>query len=104
MGVQEAIPIVAIVFGCGVAAIAIISKTILQVARMRQGNAGAASESIRQELEALRRQMAELRETTTNYDLSFDAALQRMESRTGAMEERLRQLEQQQILNRTGAG
>lgn len=40
------------------------------------------------EVESLRRELAELRDTATRYDLSFDAALQRMESRVGHLEQR----------------
>ena len=47
------------------------------------------------ELQALRQQMAELRDTTTRYDMSFDAALQRVESRVGGVEQRLTAIEQE---------
>ena len=39
-----------------------------------------------QELLELTRQIAELRDTTTRYDMSFDSALQRLESRVGNLE------------------
>ena len=38
------------------------------------------------ELRELTRQIAELRDTTTRYDMSFDSALQRLESRVGNLE------------------
>lgn len=40
------------------------------------------------EVDALRRELSDLRDTATRYDLSFDAALQRMESRVGHLEQR----------------
>jgi hypothetical protein len=39
-----------------------------------------------QELQSLRAQLIDLRDTTTRYDMSFDAALQRLESRMAHME------------------
>ena len=49
--------------------------------RRSQGDGNLVSE-----LQALRHQIAELRDTTTRYDMSFDAALQRVESRVGLLE------------------
>jgi len=37
-------------------------------------------------VEGLRKEVAELRDLTTRYDLSFDTALQRLESRVGQLE------------------
>ena len=47
------------------------------------------------EIRQLRQQVAELRDTTTRYDMSFDAALQRLESRVGHLETQQRALEPQ---------
>ena len=47
------------------------------------------------EIQALRQQMVELRDTTTKYDMSFDAALQRLESRMGHLEGRVTSVEQE---------
>jgi hypothetical protein len=38
------------------------------------------------ELQEISRQLHELRDTTTRYDMSFDAALQRLESRVANLE------------------
>jgi hypothetical protein len=55
---------------------------------------GMASDSnILKELQDMKQQIADLRDTTTRYDMSFDAALQRLESRTGNVEQRMSQLE-----------
>lgn len=47
------------------------------------------------ELRELKKQVAELRDTTTQYDMSFDAALQRMESRVASVEQRQREGERE---------
>jgi hypothetical protein len=49
----------------------------------------AASSVSPQGLQELSQQIAELRDMTTRYDMSFDAALQRMESRVSHMEARM---------------
>ena len=46
------------------------------------------------EIESLKHQLAELRDTTTRYDMSFDSALQRIESQVGNVEGRLSAIEQ----------
>src|SRR5947209_18031870 len=46
-----------------------------------QGDSG-----LRAEFDALRQEVRSLRDTSTQYDLSFDAALQRMEQRVERME------------------
>jgi hypothetical protein len=48
------------------------------------------------EIKSLREQMAEMRDTTTRYDMSFDAALQRIESRVGHLEGRMSAVESTQ--------
>lgn len=48
-------------------------------------------------LEELRREIAALRDTSTQYDMSFDTALQRLESRIGHMENQVNELKQQQV-------
>jgi hypothetical protein len=47
-------------------------------------------------IEALRKEMAGLRDTTTEYDVSFDTALHRIESRVGTLEQRMQQVERGQ--------
>lgn len=53
------------------------------------------SAETRAALEALRQEIAELRDTTTQYDLSFDTALQRLEGRLAGVEQRLGQVERE---------
>lgn len=46
--------------------------------------------ALREELVALRREMTTLRETTTKFDMSFDAALDRVEARLDSLENQRR--------------
>jgi len=47
------------------------------------------SVDVRGDIEALRNEVRSLRETATQYDLSFDSALQRMEQRVEGLERRV---------------
>jgi hypothetical protein len=47
----------------------------------------------REAIEALRAEFAALRDTTTQYDVSFDTALHRIEGRLGQMEQRVNRVE-----------
>ena len=56
-------------------------------------------------VEALRKEVASLRDTTTRYDISFDTALQRLESRTTHLELGQRassERSQEAVVNRDG--
>jgi hypothetical protein len=46
-------------------------------------------------IEALRQEMAALRDTSTQYDVSFDTALNRLDSRMSHLEQRVRTVEQE---------
>ena len=90
-----------LIFGGGGMVVAMLenwNKTRVQIAQLRQqqqsgGDLKPELDAVRQELTALRKQMSELRDTTTQYDLSLDTALQRMERRV----EHVEQQQQQQI-------
>ena len=67
------------------------NRTKLELARLRleqsQGyQAEAPAGAIQDELRRLRVEMEQLRETSTQYDLSFDTALQRLETRVNRLE------------------
>ena len=64
------------------------------MAELRMNSLGRADESLLAELQELKLQMTELRDTTTRYDMSFDSALQRMESRMSHVEQRVGQIQQ----------
>jgi uncharacterized protein HemX len=53
-----------------------------------------ADDNLLQELQSLKAQITDLRDTTTRYDMSFDSALQRIESRVGHLETRVSSMEQ----------
>jgi hypothetical protein len=59
--------------------------------------------SVSEALEAIRTELADLRNTSTQYDVSFDTALQRIESRVAAVEQRTGRLEQQEQEQTVGA-
>ncbi|MDX1932070.1 MAG: hypothetical protein SFU56_05650 [Capsulimonadales bacterium] len=68
---------------------AFIVKTVLQhrerMASMKYGVEG--SPALQEEIRRLRQEVAELRETTTRFDMSFDAGLARVEDRLGVVEQ-----------------
>lgn len=53
--------------------------------------------SVRAAIEALRAEVRTLRDTTMQYDISFDTALQRVESRVDQMERRVNAAETGQV-------
>lgn len=61
--------------------------------RLSQGD----DASVRAAIEALRAEMRTLRDTTMQYDISFDSALQRVESRVDQMERRIAPTESAQV-------
>ncbi|MES2464181.1 MAG: hypothetical protein V4671_26765 [Armatimonadota bacterium] len=56
-------------------------------ARMGIGTDSAALNEIKSELGALRREVSSLRDTTTTFDMSFDAAISRLEHRVDRIDE-----------------
>jgi hypothetical protein len=68
-------------------------RTLLKM-RMQAQEQGNAS--VQQSVNALREEMRALRDTTMQYDLSFDTAIQRMEQRMNGLERRMGQVEQAQ--------
>ena len=56
------------------------------------------AEETRAAIEALREEFRSLRDTTTQYDVSFDTAMRRLESRMGSLEQRVGQVERQNDL------
>ena len=49
----------------------------------------AVDKSTAEAIDALRKEMAGLRDTTTQYDMSFDTALKRLESRVNHVEQKV---------------
>ena len=76
------IPIVAL---C-IRIVAIVTAHQRKLIEMRMGSA-QFDRGLAEEVRKLQEQVAELRDTTTRYDLSFDTALQRIEGRVSAVEQ-----------------
>ena len=55
-------------------------------------------------VESLRKEVAELRDITTRYDMSFDTALQRLESRVGQLETGQLRGQESPVYESIGAG
>jgi polyhydroxyalkanoate synthesis regulator phasin len=92
----------AMAFGVGV--IAIIAEHFQKIAQIKADAQKRASGEMANVIEALRREVAQLRDTTTNYDLSFDSALQRLESRVERLEGRVSANEQVSACSQPVAG
>jgi aspartate carbamoyltransferase catalytic subunit len=94
MWTHEIVPILGILAVFGIPIIAILTGHQQKMAQLRAQSQQGADKKVLDELQALRQQMAELRDTSTRYDMSFDAALQRIESRVGNLEGRVSSIEQ----------
>ncbi len=70
--------------------------------QMRLRNEGDAG--VRTAVDALREEVRALRDTTTQYDLSFDTALQRMERRVEGLERRVNEMDGGNITNVRAGG
>lgn len=75
-----------------------------KVAELRLKSGSRSDQDSLVEMRALRNQMTELRDTTSEYNLSFDTALQRMESRISRLEQRIEQAERESQAARLDAG
>ncbi|HVK06101.1 MAG TPA: hypothetical protein VM490_21710 [Armatimonadaceae bacterium] len=72
--------------GIATGALAIFLSHQRGLAKIKAQSQNNVSESVRAELDEMRRQMAELRDTTTKFDISFDAAISRLEDRVDRVE------------------
>jgi hypothetical protein len=54
----------------------------------RVQKAAAPDQALREEVDELKRKLTELRDVTTQYDMSFDSALHRVETRLATVEQR----------------
>lgn len=92
-----------LIFGGGTAMVKLfenMNRTRIDLAQLRtqqQGGEGLQREihALRDELTMVREQLRELKDTTTQYDISFDTALQRIDRRVTNIEQ-----ENQQRLGR----
>ena len=83
------IPIVALF----IPIVAIMAKHHHNLVEMRLKMHQQGDHSVMSEMLQLKAQIADLRDTSTRFDMSFDTALQRIEARTGKLEERLTNVE-----------
>ena len=77
----------AMVFAVG--ALAMLMEHMQKMARIRSDAPRRIGTQVEDALRALRQEMADLRDTTTKYDLSFDTALQRLDARVSQLEHRV---------------
>ena len=82
----EIIAIVAILGGVGIPLMAIWASHREKMARILAEQGTKLPPNVVAELQALRGEVATLRETTTRFDMSFDAALTRLEERVDHVE------------------
>ncbi|MDE2125717.1 MAG: hypothetical protein KGJ62_03930 [Armatimonadetes bacterium] len=79
----------AIMLSLGIPLAAIITNHFYKLARLRAQSRTGLDSGTRAAIESLRQEVATLRDTTMQYDLSFDTALQRIDSRVTGLERRL---------------
>jgi hypothetical protein len=84
----DIVGLVAVLMTFGIPMVAIITSHQRKLAEIRANTPTHQAPANTSEIEALRRQIAELRDTTTNFDLSFDTALQRIEQRVTHLEQK----------------
>jgi hypothetical protein len=89
----EVIGLVAVlcIFGIPLSAIWTAHRQKVLEMQMRLRNEGDAG--VHAAIDALREEVRALRDTTTQYDLSFDTALQRMERRVEGLERRVHEMD-----------
>jgi hypothetical protein len=89
---DEGMVAILLIFGLPIIAVITSHHRKLMEMKLRMGADRHSTSS--QDLQDLKRAIDELRDTTTRYDISFDAALQRIESRVGHLEGRVNTIEQ----------
>ena len=72
---------VAVAGGCAIPIIAIWTSHVRSLAKIKASGVQSVDNALRQEVEALRAEVSALRDTTTKFDLSFDAQLTQLETR-----------------------
>jgi aspartate carbamoyltransferase catalytic subunit len=81
---NEGVLAIGLIFGLPI--IAILTAHHRKVLEIRHQS--RANETVLVAVDSLRKEVAELRDTSTRFDLSFDTALQRLESRVEHLENR----------------
>lgn len=76
------------IIGVCIPIVAIVTSHQRKVLEMKLRLKGEVPNELKAELAELKRQVAELRDTTTKFDMSFDAAVGRLEDRVDKVEAR----------------
>jgi hypothetical protein len=82
------IPLAVVCLIFGIPIVAILTHHHRKVLEMKLRLKQETDQSLRRELQSIRSQIEQLRDTTTQYDMSFDTALQRLEARVSHLETR----------------
>ena len=96
---ESLIPLAGVFFLFGYPMMTFHQRKMYEIKMRNQAGLGANAEN---ELRALSDQMIELRDTTTRYDMGFDSALQRIESRLGNLESRVSTIDNSNSAGPTG--
>ena len=75
------IPISAIIFGIGSGIVKSVLKSQERRLEMRLNAQQGQNEDVTRQLQAIRREIVDLRDTSTQFDLSLEHSLQRLEER-----------------------
>lgn len=94
---SEIVPII-LVFSIPIIAIITHHRRKMMELQLQQRQP-ASDMMLHNEINALRSELNSLKDTTTQYDLSFDTALQRMEQRVEGVERQVRAVQSEQSLH-----
>ena len=100
----DLIGLIAVLGAFSIPIVAIITTYRHKALQLKLMSGNGSDNNLVAEIQELKRQLIDMRDTTTRYDMSFDSALQRMDNRLGAMEVKVRTIEsntseQQTLLN-----
>jgi hypothetical protein len=84
--VGELIPISAIVLGIGAGIVKTITNSQERRLEMRLRLQQGQSDAVTQQIAALRQEIAALRDTSTQFDVSLEQSVQRLDDRLGRLE------------------
>jgi hypothetical protein len=84
----EALALLIPIAAMGIPITAIWTSHLRKMAEIRAQQGATLPPDVRTDLAEMKRQINELRETTTRFDMSFDAAVTRLEERVDHIEER----------------
>jgi len=84
------LPALGITAGITAGVIKMILQHVEKKAEIKAGNSGAGNEALRSEFEALRQEVARLRDTSTQYDISIQHTLEELQHRVSTLESKKR--------------